>query len=213
MLLTLELMIEGASQFNQQTAQQIPYRMLMDGLYSTKHALDDLFRRVNNFLLIERVQHAADTFKAEKLAVDEIVEGLIMDLSSKGLIDSNRLLSEMEDPDADWIVTGNRQLLEAMLSHLIVNACQYSPAPSPVTMKWFSSRDNRMYIEVKSTGKCISAELKPQLFERYRIVGDTAIPGIGLPLAFQIARLYQGDLQLASNGFNECVFRVSLPMC
>jgi signal transduction histidine kinase len=213
MLLTLELLIESASQFNQQTAQQFPYRMLMEGLYSTKYALDGLFHRVNNFLLIERVQHAADTFKQEKLAVDEIVEGLIMDLSSRGVIDSNRLLSEMDDPDANWIVTGNRQLIEAMLSHLIVNACQYSSAPSPVTMKWFASKDNRMYIEVKSTGKIIGAELKAQLFDRYRVVGDTAIPGIGLPLAFQIARLYRGDLQLASNGFNECVFRVSLPMC
>lgn len=213
MLLTLELMVESASNFNHQTAQQIPHRMLMDALYSTKHALDGLFRRVNNFLLIERVQHAADTFKREKLAVDEIVEGLLQDLSSRGLIDSSRLLSEMDDPDANWIVTANRQLLEAMLSHLIVNACQYSSAPSPVTMTWFSSRDNRMYIEVKNVGKSISAELRPQLFERYRIVDDVAIPGIGLPLAFQIARLYQGDLQLASNIPNECVFRVSLPMC
>jgi signal transduction histidine kinase len=213
MLLTLELMIEGASQLNQQAAQQFPHQILMEALYSTRHALDGLFRRVNNFLLIERVQHAAGTFKQEKLAVDEIVEGLIMDLSARGLIDSNRLLSEMDDPDANWIVTANRQLLESMLSQLIVNACQYSSAPSTVTMKWFSSRDNRMYIEVRNTGKCISAELKPQLFERYRIIGDSAIPGIGLPLAFQIARLYQGDLELASNSFNECVFRVSLPMC
>ncbi len=182
---------------------------LMESLRAAEKELDSVFNRINDFLLIERLSRSSYQPEFEQLALDEIFEGVTSLMSSHGLMDSSRIASNAEEQD--WIIMGDRRLLEAMFFHLLRNACDYSAPGSPVKVTWKRADDGRISIAVKNQGQRLSTKLLPQMFERYRSIDGAAITGIGLPLLALVAKEHHGDVQLLSNTLEACIFEMCLP--
>ena len=207
-LLTLEGLVTDTAD---PSAPQTP--TLATALITSKTELEELFNRVNNFLLIEKLHHTSTPPKFETIPLDGIVEGLLDMMTSRRSIDSSRLVPEFEDVDADWIIHGEPRLIETMILELLMNALKFSPPESKVVLHWsVSNAKDRLNLDIKNDGPGINPELAPQIFDRYRTLGGIALPGLGLPLAATIASIHGGQLQLLSNDAGGCTFRISLPL-
>ena len=108
--------------------------------------------------------------------------------------------------------------LRHVLVNLLGNACKYSPADSPVTLRW--AHDNGpdgtglLRIDVIDQGIGIPLADQPRLFEsffRASNVGAITGTGLGLPIARRAVESLGGTLELDSAVGRGSRFRVTLP--
>jgi signal transduction histidine kinase len=203
MMLTLESMKTEAKAGND--------RIRNEQYAEIKAILSDIFYKANNFLQLERLENSDISRQKETLAFEEIIEGVIDLTQSKGLISKGRAVYEPVDSENDWIVSGNRELLESMLLQLLLNAARHAGKETPIRLRLHAKKPQFMQLDVISCGTIIEPDAVPQLFERYRDTTINHAAGLGLPLASKIAAVHGGSLELASNYTESVVFRVTMP--
>ena len=113
------------------------------------------------------------------------------------------------------VVMMDREKLETILNNLISNALKFTPFQGSVTVT-ASWQNNMLSILVSDTGRGISADDLPHIFERYFQTNNTNMPleggaGIGLALSRELAQLMKGDLTAESTQPNGSVFSLTLP--
>ncbi len=110
--------------------------------------------------------------------------------------------------------------IQKILLNLLSNAIKFTPEYGSV--KIITSKESiegRPYlsIEVKDTGKGISPEKLPHIFERFFQVDDTATrrhegSGIGLALTKELVHTLKGNIEVTSQIQKGTVFKVILPV-
>lgn len=106
----------------------------------------------------------------------------------------------------------DRDMFDKMLYNLLSNALKYTPDGGNITV---NSRldDSRFTISVTDTGIGIKPEQKAELFKRFaRSTVAVDSIGIGLNLAYQLARAHHGELSHADNPGGGSIFTVTLPV-
>jgi len=101
-----------------------------------------------------------------------------------------------------WL-TGNPMLVRRAISNLLANALKHTPAGGAVTMTVGARPDASVEICVRDTGRGVTAEHLPHVFERFYQADrsqDSAAQGAGLGLAIVqgIMRLHGGTASIAS---------------
>ena len=113
-------------------------------------------------------------------------------------------------------VVGDEEQLYRLVSNLIINAIQYTPAGGQVTVV-LSRSDDRALIEIQDTGIGIAPEEQRRIFDRfYRVNSDrsrnTGGSGLGLAIAKAIVQAHQGSIQVQSVLGKGSTFAVRLPL-
>lgn len=104
-------------------------------------------------------------------------------------------------------VYGNSESVEELCMILIENALKYSPPHSQVVIR-IGRRNNKAFIAITNSGKGISPDDLPHIFDRFyradtsRTNGDQSGHGLGLSLAKKIIDIHHGEL-LASSAINQ----------
>ncbi len=108
---------------------------------------------------------------------------------------------------------GDRRRVEQILTNLAGNALKFTPDGGTVEIAgWFDGRV--AMIAVRDDGAGIAAEDQPRIFERfYRLPGHSRITGtgLGLPIARELARAMDGELDVASVPDSGSSFVLALP--
>lgn len=117
--------------------------------------------------------------------------------------------------EIDCRTLADDELFQRAVRNLLVNACKYSPAGAPVTVR-LTCHPGELSLQVRDRGVGISPEDLPRIFDRfYRAdpsrTRSTGGSGLGLTLARSIARLHGGDLQAASQPGKGSLFTLTLP--
>lgn len=117
-------------------------------------------------------------------------------------------------PSVMIYVLGNESQLYRMVSNLIANAIQYTPAGGSVTVR-LEPRDRKAVIAVKDTGIGIPTDQQGRIFDRfYRVDGDrsrkTGGTGLGLAIAHAIALKHQARIKIESQVEQGSLFTVEL---
>lgn len=131
----------------------------------------------------------------------------------KALAEESGLKLSVNCPDASIPVMLDQHLLEIALNNLIDNACKYTPIGGEITVT-IQAKESEAVIAVKDTGKGISPEELPYIFERFHRGIDTqSIPGTGLGLAIaREAVLRMGGTITADSDIGKgTIFIISLP--
>ncbi len=127
------------------------------------------------------------------------------------------------DP-AVGLMWGDTQRLQQVVSNLLTNAVKFTPAGGTVQLRLSavavanSSSPNYVQIQVSDTGKGISAEFLPYVFDRFRQADGSitrADSGLGLGLAIvrHLVELHGGTVRAASPGEElGATFTVMLPL-
>ena len=104
--------------------------------------------------------------------------------------------------------------LQQVVWNLLSNAIHFTPPGGTITVGCMRS-DSNVVIRVRDTGRGISSEALPHIFERYWQGGTTRKQGLGLGLAIahKIVELHSGAIQVHSEGEGRgALFTVSLPI-
>jgi signal transduction histidine kinase len=117
----------------------------------------------------------------------------------------------------DITVRGDATRLRQVFWNLLTNAVKFTPAGGHIDLR-ARAAEGRAVIDVTDTGRGISPEFMPHMFERFGR-GDTGTTspdrglGLGLAIARELVELHAGELTAASAGVNQgATFVVTLPL-
>ncbi len=133
---------------------------------------------------------------------------------SKAERDGIGLTFEAQDGVAPvWV---DRDKLEAVVVNLLSNALKFTPRGGTVRIA-VQSDASTCTITVQDTGRGITPDDLPRVFDRYFRGGDDSLPavegtGIGLALAREIVILHQGTLSARSTPSVGSTFEIRLPL-
>jgi signal transduction histidine kinase/FixJ family two-component response regulator len=122
-----------------------------------------------------------------------------------------------EFPPHDIQLTGNAQRVEQIVANLLTNALKFSVPGADVDVALISN-ESEACITIKDTGKGISAEFMPYLFDPFLQADGSNTRraeglGLGLTLVQRLAELHGGRITAQSAGENQgSVFSVRLPL-
>lgn len=115
------------------------------------------------------------------------------------------------------LVTGDPDRLQQVLWNLLQNAIKFTPDNGVVTIS-LSAADNHLQLVVSDTGKGISPEFLPYIFERFRQADSSSTRsygglGLGLSIVRNLVELHGGIVTANSPGENQgATFTIRLPL-
>ena len=91
----------------------------------------------------------------------------------------------------------NREYVSHILSHLLANAAEYTPAEGKITLEYKKRGQHSHQFLVSDTGSGIPEEQRDDLFKPFLQIRDlTTGDGLGLPICKQMALHMNGDLDI-----------------
>ncbi|OQY25800.1 MAG: hypothetical protein B6I34_01525 [Anaerolineaceae bacterium 4572_32.1] len=200
--------------------------------------VDLLERLINDLLDLSRLETKTGRIDKQALALNEVVEQVLLSLRPGAEKKEMTLTCSLPD-DLPPALADSRQI-QQVVTNLLSNAINYTPAggqvqistgvwrregelwqvsgpvPSPEQLNADLSEGTWVVFSVADTGKGISAQDLPRLFERF-FRGEaerSLVPGTGLGLAItrEIIDLHNGHILVSSQPGKGSTFTVLLPV-
>lgn len=178
-----------------------------------KETADRMISLVNNLLDLRKIEEGKMSFKFEKTDIVKMISDITQEL--KPLIQNKGLDLFFETSVESLIYNADSEKLRQVFQNLIDNSIKYTDK-GWIKVK-LDIKDDVAQISVADSGRGISKELLPQLFEQFirdtkeikRIEGT----GLGLYIAKQIVQAHHGQIWAESSGEGQgSVFYVMLPV-
>jgi len=171
-------------------------------------------RLVNDLMDISRI--ASDNLSIEKQPVNlaSVIEPVIETAFPEAEKRSIKLDTDLDRRAA--LVHGDPNRLQQVVNNLVQNAIKFTPDGGRVFVTLKYEGDNAR-ISVGDTGKGISADFLPFVFDRYRqarVAGEGRVGmGLGLAIARRIVDLHGGSIAAESEGEGRgAAFLIVLPL-
>jgi len=170
-------------------------RSIMRNAEAQAHLIEDVLditRIINQKVRLEReIRHLPEI-------VTESVNAVRPSADAKGIT-----LTTTREANGLLVDVDARRLQQVMLN-LLTNAVKFTPQGGQVAVR-IARRESLASIEITDTGKGISAELLPHIFERFRQGDSTSTRqhgglGLGLAIAQQLMVMHQGRIEVESEG-------------
>ena len=114
-------------------------------------------------------------------------------------------------------VLGDPDRLQQVVWNLVSNAVKFTPQHGRIGIR-LSKEDSHVALEVRDSGKGITSDFLPFVFDRFRQADSTSTRshgglGLGLAIVRHLVELHGGSVDAASNGENSgATFTVRLPL-
>ena len=177
--------------------------------------LHHMTRLVDDLLDVARFAAHKLELRRRPVAIHTVIEEAVA--SCQGAIDARQHELVVHASSRAAIVDGDPVRLVQVLCNLLHNAAKYTDHGGRIEVRW-GTEGSQAFVRVIDTGRGISSELLPTIFEMF--VGQrTAIDGngglgLGLGLVKRLVELHGGTVTGASPGAGQgSVFEVRLPLC
>jgi signal transduction histidine kinase len=176
-------------------------RDLRASLESTVAELDRISETINNLLSFDNLMQPG-RMKTEPVDIEQVVNTVA---SRHQALAASRDVSISVEADEEHIILGNSTALEQVITNLLKNAINYTPAGGNVHLQIKSGYRNRVVITVTDTGIGIAQKDLYHVFEPfYR--GDTSrvrdigkgTSGLGLAIVNELVRIHHGTISIKS---------------
>jgi two-component system, sensor histidine kinase len=168
---------------------------------------------VNDLLDMSRVMAGKIQLSKQTVDLYQFTKNCLHTLQLTGRSESHIINFEGEEA---WI-EADLTRLEQMVINLVDNALKYTPPGGTLTIQ-VEALDDEAVLQVQDSGRGISAELLPHVFDVF-VQGEQALDraqgglGIGLSLVQQLVHLHGGTVDAFSSG-SECgsLFTIRFPL-
>jgi signal transduction histidine kinase len=170
---------------------------------------------VNDLLFLSRLDRQPILQRYESCCLNEIVSDLVEELLALA-ISSDITLTESILVAQPLYVNGNLEQLYRLVSNLMINAIQYTPAQGKVQVT-LNRLENQGLITIQDTGIGIAPSEQKHIFDRFYRVDSarsrkTGGSGLGLAIASAIVQAHQGSIQVHSELGKGSTFTIRLPL-
>jgi signal transduction histidine kinase len=183
-------------------------------LHSIELEVDRLARLVEDLLILAQAESGKLPMDNRRVELDTL---LLEVFSQAHVLAADRVKLEIGKID-QVLVCGDRDRLKQVVLNLVANAIKYTTEGGKVTVS-LSKETGKAELSVKDTGTGIAGEDLPHVFERFyrgdksRTRGkDGAGFGLGLSIAYWIARNHGGEIEVKSKLNRGSTFTMRLPL-
>jgi two-component system heavy metal sensor histidine kinase CusS len=174
------------------------------------HQVHQLTSIAENLLLLARADAGRLELHRERFDLSEVLRGMCEDATvmaeAEGLEVEAKLLPELP-------VMADRRAISLIVQNLLENAIKYNQ-PEGCICIYARANNGEAEVTVKNNGEPIPPERAPHIFERfYRARSDARISGqgLGLSIAWELAKAHGGRLELVRSDREWTEFRLLLP--
>jgi heavy metal sensor kinase len=171
-----------------------------------------LSRMVEDMFVLARADAGGCRVSVRPVYVDELVDECVRAAAVVAATKDIRITTNVQ-PDA--ALYGDDELLRQLVTNLLENAVQYTPAGGSISVT-VENHAGCVRIAVSDTGPGIPADDRERVFERFVRLdparATTSGAGLGLPIARWIAAQHGGTLTVEANAAGGCVFVARLPL-
>lgn len=151
-----------------------------------------------------------EPLKLEPVQVQEICDEALMFVRPR--LERGRIEVVRDLPENLGAVPADRGQLAQVLINLMLNAADAMPGGGRLTLRGRQGPDGMVVLEIADTGKGISAEHLPHIFEPfYTTKGEGKGTGLGLSVAAGILEAHNGQVEVVSELDKGTIFRIRLP--
>jgi len=168
-----------------------------------------VLKTVDDLLLLTKLGYTQEALKFELFDFIEFFSEIV---EQNRLIAANKGIGfRMNLPRPPLMINGDRVHLRRLFFNIMSNAIKFTPEDGCVDMH-IEQGVNKITTFVSDTGPGIAPENLGNIFEEfYRVDKNTPGSGLGLYIAYSIAKLHQGDIQVESHLGKGTTFKVILP--
>lgn len=166
---------------------------------------------VNQLLDFRRIQNNKMSLNIKKIELNKFTLSIYE--SFIPLAKHNGITLEIDPYDTEIIVWADAEKLDSIIYNLISNALKFTPKSKGVKID-ISKNNEFALINVKDEGQGIANEDISDIFTRFVILNKSHSQGsgIGLALAYELAKLHNGDIKITSQIDRGSCFCFSLPL-
>lgn len=161
---------------------------------------------IEDLLYLSRLDQGRTPFNPTSLDLNHLAEEYVAD---RTLMAAERKLTlSLEEDGSLPLALADAKMTSQLLSILLTNALNYTPAGGSVTIRTLAAIDNDktwVGFSVSDTGPGISRDDQKRLFERFfrgKAGRDSTAPGtgLGLSIAYEIVHRHGGRIEVESGG-------------
>ena len=170
---------------------------------------------VKSLLEIAKISGSAKGPDLFPVRIDELIMRLPSDMRKINPKNEVKIvIGDDIENDEELMVYGNEELIYAALKNIVHNACKYSNDFMAVVNLHFVNK--KIVVTIADNGPGISEEEQQQIFQPFFRGSDLSHKvsgfGLGLPLAYQIIKLYNGEIEVSSLMGEGSVFKITMPV-
>jgi PAS domain S-box-containing protein len=192
--MTLALTQEEAEENNALTKESL------DGLTTAQHSANRLLALVNNLLDLEKLESGIFELQAREMQLRNV---LTESLSSvENLARQKKITLRLDSPPELEAYFDDERIAQVVIN-LVSNGIKFSPKESTIEVK-ASRNQNMVCLSITDQGRGIPAEMRDQIFERFRQVTpqdqyQAKGTGLGLAICKAIVERHMGAIGVESD--------------
>jgi two-component system sensor histidine kinase QseC len=201
-LAVLRIHAQNALQASNDGVREVALEQLVVGV-------DRTTRVVTQLLTLARLEPSAQQLRLAPLDLRMLARETLAELTPLAIAHDQELTLEADD-QADCRLIGDAASLTTLLQNLVSNALEYTPQGGRIDVQLHGDAE-QMILTIDDSGPGISAELRPQLFERFFRLGSGQGAGLGLSIVARIAELHGASVELMDSPLGGLRVVVRLP--
>jgi len=170
-----------------------------------------VLKTIEDLLLLTKLDYSPEVFKFEEFDFAEFLSEICEQsrtLASKKMI---VVTLHMDETGSPVMMKGDRFHLRRLFFNIIDNAIKFTPEGGHVDIKVVIEQ-GKIITSVADTGQGISSENLTRIFDKFfRTDNITPGNGLGLNIAWTIAKLHQGEILVESQIERGTTFTIILP--
>jgi len=171
---------------------------------------------IDDILDVSRITSGKVVLELRRVQLANVIQNAVESIQLAAAAKNIRLLLDLTDTTVQFVADEDR--LQQIVWNLLSNAVKFTPAGGEIRVVATMAAGSSISIRVEDTGKGISTDLLPYVFDRFR-QGDASTTkrhgglGLGLAIVRHLVELHGGTVSARSVGEGcGAIFEIVLPI-